>query len=67
VGGRAVHPVRWYELHQTGGPEALQDRSPTPARVSNRIPDKVLGQIMQLTLDEPEKWHPIRRRHNRAA
>ena len=23
---------RWYDLHQTGGPEALGDRSPRPSR-----------------------------------
>ena len=30
---------RWYDLYQTGGPEALEDRSPRPSRVWNRIPD----------------------------
>jgi hypothetical protein len=41
VGGRAVH-------------EALEDRSPRPGRVWNRIPDDVRGRIVQLALDEPE-------------
>jgi transposase-like protein len=41
-------------LYQTGGPEALEDRSPKPERVWNRIPDNVRGQIVQLALDEPE-------------
>ena len=45
---------RWYDLYQTGGPEALEDRSPRPERVWNRIPDNVRGQIVQLALDEPE-------------
>ncbi len=45
---------RWYDLYQTGGPEALEDRSPKPDRVWNRIPDEVRGQIVQLALDEPE-------------
>jgi putative transposase len=45
---------RWCDLYQTGGPEALEDRSPRPDRVWNRIPDNVRGQIMQLALDEPE-------------
>ena len=45
---------RWYDLYQTGGPEALEDRSPRPDRVWNRIPDTVRGQIVQLALDEPE-------------
>jgi hypothetical protein len=34
--------------------EALEDRSPRPDRVWNRIPDDVPGQIVQLALDEPK-------------
>ena len=45
---------RWYDLYQTGGPEALEDCSPRPGRVWNRIPDEVREQIVQLALDEPE-------------
>ena len=45
---------RWYDLYQAGGPEALEDRSPKPDRVWNRIPDEVRGRIVQLALDEPE-------------
>jgi len=45
---------RWYDLYQTGGPEALEDRSPKPGRVWNRIPDDVRDRIVQLALDEPE-------------
>jgi len=45
---------RWCDLHQTGGPEALEDRSPRPHRVWNRIPNDVRGQVVQLALDEPE-------------
>jgi putative transposase len=45
---------RWYELSQTGGPEALEDRSPRPKRVWNRIPDEVRDRIVRLALDEPE-------------
>jgi len=45
---------RWCDLYQTGGPEALEDRSPRPKRVWNRIPNDVRGQIVQLALDEPE-------------
>jgi hypothetical protein len=36
---------RWCDLYQTGGPEALADRSPRPERVWNRIPDDVRGQV----------------------
>ena len=32
---------RWYDLYQSGGPEALDDRHPKPDRVWNRIPDDV--------------------------
>ncbi len=45
---------RWYDNYQTGGPDALEDRSPRPGRVWNRIPDDVRAQIVQLALDEPE-------------
>ncbi len=45
---------RWYDLYQTAGPDALEDRSPNPGRVWNRIPDAVRGRILQLALDAPE-------------
>ena len=45
---------RWYERYQTGGPEALEDRSPMPSRVWNRIPDDIRDQIVDLALDEPD-------------
>jgi transposase InsO family protein len=44
---------RWYDLYQAGGPEALDDRSPRPDRVWNRIPDDVRERIRMLALDEP--------------
>ena len=44
---------RWYDLHQTGGPAALDDRSPRPDRVWNRIPDNVRERIRTLALEEP--------------
>ncbi len=45
---------RWYDLYQIGGPEALEDRSPRPNRVWNRIPDAMRDRILRLALDEPE-------------
>ena len=45
---------RWYSLYQTGGPDDLEDRSPRPSRVWNRIPDDVRQQVVGLALDEPE-------------
>jgi putative transposase len=45
---------RWYDQCQIGGPEALDDRSPRPDRVWNRIPDDVRARVVTLALDEPE-------------
>jgi transposase InsO family protein len=45
---------RWYDLYQTGGPEALEDRPSRPGRVWNRIPDTVRDRIIDLALAEPE-------------
>ena len=45
---------RWYDRLQTGGPEALEDKSPRPKRVWNRIPDAIRERIVQLALDDPE-------------
>ena len=44
---------RWYDRYSRGGPEALNDRSPRPDRVWNRIPDGVRDNIIELALDEP--------------
>ena len=44
---------RWCDLYQSGGPEALGDRSPRPGRVWNRVPDGVRARIIRLALDEP--------------
>ena len=45
---------RWYDRYQGGGPEALEDQSPRPSRVWNRIPDDVRQRIVDLALDVPE-------------
>ena len=45
---------RRYDHYQTGGPSALEDRSPMPSRVWNRIPDDVRQRIVDLALDVPE-------------
>jgi len=44
---------RWCDLYQAGGPEALNDRSPRPDRVWNRIADDVRERIRNLALEEP--------------
>ena len=36
---------RWYERYQTGGHKALEDRSPKPSHVWNRIPDNTRGRL----------------------
>src|SRR5471032_3209347 len=45
---------RWCDLYRTGGPEALDDRSPRPDRVWNRIPDQIRERIVTLALDQSE-------------
>src|SRR3982750_2062771 len=45
---------RWYDLYQSGGPEALEDRPSKPNRVWNCIPDEVRTRIVQLALEQPE-------------
>jgi transposase InsO family protein len=45
---------RWYDLYQSGGLKALEDRPSRPSRVWNRIPDEVREKVLQLALDEPE-------------
>jgi len=45
---------RWYDLYQAGGVDALEDRSPRPGRVWNRIPDEVRDKVINLALTEPE-------------
>lgn len=45
---------RWYDKYLSGGVEALEYRSPKPARVWNRFPDGVRKRIVDMALDEPE-------------
>jgi len=45
---------RWYDKYLTGGVDALEDRSPKPLRVWNRIPDEVRQRIVDLALEETE-------------
>ena len=44
---------RWYDRYRSDGPEALDDRSPRPDRVWNRIPNDIRERIKNLALDEP--------------
>ena len=36
---------RWYDLYQTDGSEALEDRSSRPRRLWNRFPDEIRSRI----------------------
>ena len=45
---------RWYDRYLSGGVEALEDKSPKPWRVWNRIPDDIQERIVDLALEEPE-------------
>lgn len=45
---------RWYERYREGGIDALAEYRSRPARVWNRIPDDVRGQIIDLALELPE-------------
>jgi len=45
---------RWYDRYQIGGPQALEDQSPRPSRIWNRIPEDVRQSIVDLVLDVPE-------------
>src|SRR4051812_14493310 len=45
---------RWYDLYQTGGPEALNDRPSRPSRIWNRIPEEIRREIIELALEQPE-------------
>jgi len=45
---------RWYDRYLAGGPEALEDRSPKPPRVWNRIPEPVREKIKDLALLESD-------------
>ena len=51
---------RWYDQYLSGGPEALEDRSPKPSRVWNRIPQPMREKIKDLALKEselsPREW-----------
>lgn len=45
---------RWYDRYLSGGPCALEDRSPKPSRVWNRIPTPVREKIKDLALKESD-------------
>jgi len=45
---------RWYDRYLQRGKAGLQDQSPKPKHVWNRIPDKIRRQVVKLALKETE-------------
>jgi transposase InsO family protein/transposase-like protein len=45
---------RWYDLYLDGGVEALQDKSPKPKSVWNRVPDDKRDQIIDFALENED-------------
>jgi len=45
---------RWYELYAQGGLEALNDQSPRPSRVWNRIPEAIRESVVDLALEQTD-------------
>ena len=45
---------RWYDKYLSGGPETLEDRSPRPSRIWNRIPQPMREKIKNLALKESD-------------
>lgn len=47
---------RWHDRYLASGPEALEDRSPSPSRVWNRVPEPVREKIKNLALKESDRF-----------
>jgi len=45
---------RWYDRYLQRGEAGLQDQSPKPKHVWNRIPDEIRGKVVKLALKETE-------------
>ncbi len=43
---------RWYDKYLTLGAGGLEDRTPTPGHVWNRIPDTIRGEVVDMALEE---------------
>jgi putative transposase len=46
---------RWYQDYQVGGPEALENRSRSPRRFWNKLPESVKEQCVEIALLYPER------------
>ena len=65
VGVPATTFYRWYDRYREHGPKGLEDRSPRPSRVWNRIPDPVRDRILALALEVIELRRVTGRQRNR--
>jgi transposase InsO family protein len=45
---------RWYDLYRRFGETGLEDRRSGPKGVWNRIPAEIIGQVLDLALEQPE-------------
>ena len=54
IGVPATTFYRWYDRYREHGPTGLEDRSPRPSRVWNRIPEPVRERLLALALKAPE-------------
>jgi transposase-like protein len=54
IGVPATTFYRWYDRYRERGPEGLEDRSPRPGRVWNRIPEPVRERLLACALEAPE-------------
>jgi putative transposase len=46
---------RWYQDHLPGGPDALENRSRSPYRFWNKLPESVKEQCVEIALQYPER------------
>jgi len=46
---------RWYQDYQAGGPDALENRSRSPRRFWNKLPESVKEQCVEIALKYPER------------
>ena len=46
---------RWYQDYQAGGPDALENRSRSPCRFWNKLPESVKEQCVEIALQYPER------------
>src|SRR5215467_10958299 len=44
----------WYDRYRTGDADGLEDRTPAPRRVWNKLPAEVTRAVLELALKEPQ-------------